>query len=58
MCAGAIGLGNGLFRDTNTPDASIVNVQCDGSESRLVDCSHDIVSGDSCEIASTVCQGE
>ena len=60
MCAGAIGLGNGLFSDTNAPDAGKSNVQCDGSESRLADCSYDMVSasGGSCETASAVCQGE
>lgn len=58
LCAGAIGLGNGLFSDANVPDAGKSNVECDGSESRLADCSYDRVFGDSCETSSAVCQGE
>ncbi len=57
---GAIGLGNGLFRnDGEVPPAGKSLVNCTGSENRLTDCPSVKFPADrTCETASAVCQGD
>lgn len=63
MCAGAIPIDGGLFSDPSVP-VLIGNVDCNGNESNLLECSHitendEVVSQcDPREKAAVACQGK
>ena len=58
VCEGALGLRGSVFGSSLAVSSGRSNVNCNGNEARLQDCSYDIPSSQSCELASAVCQGD
>ena len=54
---GSVGITADDFFSEGTNSALLTNINCSGSESVILDCSHDDNRGHFCHTAGVVCQG-